>query len=359
MNYRIAEVMAGEDLGDAGTKVIPIRLQDPISRIVVRFRPVGGSIVAAAHPVDAITRLELVDGSDVLFALKGHTLHALNVIEAPKPDITHLDYRVGGTPLIDVNIDFGRWLYDPELAFDPTRFKNPQLKLSWDEDVWDDGCDSHEFSILAHVFDEKVISPAGFLMTKEIKSYVPVANSYEYTDMPLDFPLRKLILQGRKYGYPPRSLIGAIKLSEDNDKRIPIDDDVYNMEGILRLFGGECEDWLIGTGPAAGSWTGYVTPSYMISLAAIGLDEVQEYAAPNLGGGRVLITPETASKNLQALVRGVFPHGCFCLPFGLQADMADWYDVTKIGSLRLRLKGGTDAAATDMVHIATQQLRRY
>ena len=359
MNYRIAEIMAGEDLGASGTEIIPIRLKDPISRIVVRFRPVGGSIVPAAHPVDAITKLELVDGSDVLFSLKGHTAHALNVIEAPKPNITWLDYRVGGTPLIDVNIDFGRFLYDPELAFDPTRFDNPQLKLTWDEDVWDASCDVHEFSILAHIFDEKVISPVGYLMTKEVKSYVPVANSYEYTDMPLDYPVRKLILQGRKYGYPPRSLMDAIKLSEDNDKRIPIDGDTYNLEPILRLFSGECIDHLIGIGDTAKQRTAYVTPSYLTDLVAIGHDEVQEFATAYNNGGRVNLIAETASKVFQALIHGIFPHGCLCLPFGLQGDLTDWYDVTKLGNLRLRIKGGGDAAATDAVNIVTQQLRRY
>lgn len=359
MNYRIAEVMAGEDLGEAGTEIIPIRLKDLISRIVVRFRPVGKSIVPAAHPVDAITRLELIDGSDVLFSLRGHTAHALNIIEAPKPNITWLDYRVGGTPLIDVNLDFGRWLYDTELALDPTKFDNLQLKLTWDEDVWDASCEAHEFSMLAHVFDEKVISPVGFLMTKEVKTYVPVAGSFEYTSLPLDYPMRKLLLQGRKYGSPPRTCVSAIKLSEENDKRIPIDGDTYDLEPILRLFSGECIDHIIAVGDASNQRTAYVTPGYLIDLVAIGHDEVQEFATANNNGGRVNIIAETASKNFEAMVHGIFPHSCLCIPFGFQEEIADWYDVTKLGSLRLRTKGETGAASTDTVNIITQQLRRY
>ncbi|GAJ22236.1 unnamed protein product, partial [marine sediment metagenome] len=108
----------------------------------------------------------------------------------------------------------------------------------------------------------------------------------------------------RKYGSPPRTCIFAIKLSEDNDKRIPIDGDTYDLEPVLRLFSGECIDHLIAVGDASKQRTAYVTPSYLTDLVAIGHDEVQEFATANNNGGRVNIIAETASKNFEALIHG-------------------------------------------------------
>jgi len=38
MNYRVAKILAPEDLGGAGTKVIDINIADVISRIDIIFR---------------------------------------------------------------------------------------------------------------------------------------------------------------------------------------------------------------------------------------------------------------------------------------------------------------------------------
>lgn len=358
MNYRIAEVMAGQDLGLSGTKLIDLDIKDVISRLVVRWRPVGGSVVPAAHPADSISKIELVDGSDILFSLSGNQVHALNIIEALTPVFTHLHYAVGGTPMIDMNLDFGRRLYDPELGLDPKQFGNPQLKITWNETTWDGSCETHEIGVYAHCFDEKAITPVGFLMTKEVKSYAPSANAYEYTDLPTDHLLRKLVLQGRKYGSPPRTTINAIKLSEDTDKRVPIDGDTYDLEPILRQWSGEAIDRLRGQAmdPARAF---YVTPGYMTFGSAVGFNQTLYFQFAGGHGGRIQIKSSTSAKNFDAILRGAFPHGCMCIPFGDQGDMGDWYDVTKVGNLKLRLQGGGGAEATDTVGIVTQQLRRY
>lgn len=358
MNYRIAEVMAGQDLGPSGTKIVDLDIKDLISRLVVRWRPVGGSVTPAAHPADSISKIELVAGSDILFSLSGNQAHALNIIEAPTPVFTHIHFAVGGTPMIDMNLDFGRRLYDPELAFDPNKFINPQLKITWNETTWDGLCGDHEIGVHAHCFDEKAVTPVGFLMTKEVKSYAPAANAYEYTDLPTDHVLRKLILQGQKYGSPPRTTVNAIKLSEDTDKRVPIDGDTYDLEPILRQWSGEAIDRLIGQA-ATPSRNFYVTPGYMIHGAAVGRGQTLYFQFAAGDGGRIGIVPSTTAKNFEAILRGSFPHGCMCIPFGDQAVPDDWYDVTKVGNLKLRIKGGGGAASTDTVGVITQQLRRY
>ena len=358
MNYRHPEILADVDLGGSGTKIIDINLTDIVSRFTLRFLPVGGSVDMIAHPAACISKIELVDGSDVHFDLSGQIAHGLNQIEADKPITTHIDSRIGGTPILNINMDFGRYLYDPEMAYDPTKFKNPQLKITWNEKAWDASCGSHSFAIWADVFDEKAVSPVGFLMNKVIKSYVPVANAYEYTDLPTDYPMRKLIMQGLKAGFPYRTLIDAIKLSEDNDKRVPIDGDSYKLEPLLIHYSGECEDDFIGQSSNVPR-TFYCTPTYCVSGGVNGIEQAEYYQLAPAGGGSFVILGTAADKMFAARIKGFFPHACVPINFGQQNIIEDWYDVTKVGSLKLRLKGGAGAAATDTVHLATQQLRRY
>lgn len=358
MNYRHAEIMAPEDLGPSGTKVIELTVKDPISRLTLCFQPVGGSDTIIAHPVKSITKLEIVDGSDILFSLSGFQGHALNILDAPSPVITYLDERNGGTPMININVDFGRWLWDPALAFDPKKFRNPQLKLTWDEDAYDASVTSHSFFIYAHLFDEKEISPMGFLMTKEIKSYQPLSGGHEYTELPVDHVLRKVIIQAFKKSYGVRGLCEHIKLSEDNDKRIPIDGDEYYLRQFLGHMNGEAVD-VIRINAAATPDECYVTPHN--ELFAVGvLDEADKACRVYLyPGGYVIVEAETAAYGMNLTVRGRNPHGCIGIPFGDQMDLDDWYDVTTLGSLILRIKGGTGSATGDSINIVTQQLRKY
>ncbi|MBA7580767.1 hypothetical protein ES708_22661 [subsurface metagenome] len=74
-------------------------------------------------------------------------------------------------------------------------------------------------------------------------------------------------------------------------------------------------------------------------------------------GGKLIIAAE-GSTFTSGMVRGYLPHHCFEFPFGDQGDLADWYDVTKVGSLRLRVRGGGTATA-GTYQVILEQLRRY
>lgn len=358
MNYRIAEIMANQDLGPSGTKIIDIDVTDPISQIVICHQPVGGSNTPVAHPVANIEKIELVDGSEVLYSCTGYQGQALNIFEAPTPQIQEIDHRNGGTPLCYVNLDFGRWLYDPALAFAPARFTNPQLKLTWNEVNYDASCGSHGFTIFAWVFDEKAIEPQGMLMTKEIKSYEPSSGAYEYTDLPTDYPMRKLILKGLKAGAGVRGLIETIRLYEDEGKRVVLDGDIHQLRSVLDSMVGDAVDHIVGN-VGTSSVFFFCTASNVFSHVSDGDTAARVIASGLPVGGRFWVIAETGTTGFNSHVQGKNPHGCICIPFGDQADLADWYDVTKVGSLKCRIKGGTSSASGDTVELVTQQLRRY
>jgi len=56
-------------------------------------------------------------------------------------------------------------------------------------------------------------------------------------------------------------------------------------------------------------------------------------------------------------VMGYNPHGVVPVLFGDQDDPADWYDVTKLGSLKMRIKSGSAGTNGDIA-IITQQMRK-
>lgn len=358
MRYRHAEILANQDLGPSGSKPIDIDIVDPISRITVVHQPVGGSDDPVAHPVANIEKLELVDAGTPLFTLTGYQAQAVNCFDSPQPIIQEVDARNGGTPLVYINIDFGRFLWDPLLAFDPKKFTNPQIKLTWNEANYDASSVSHGFMILAHVFDDKEITPTGFLMTKEVKSFEPAAGAYDYTDLPTDYPIRKLIIQGLKAGAGIRGLVEDLKLSEDNDKKIPIQGDTHNLRSFLDQMGGDCIDVIRGNAGSSSKYY-FCTPSNLFTLSCVSDTDAVVMAAGLPIGGRFWVKAESGTPSFITIARGKNPHGCMSIPFGQQNDPADWYDVTKLGNLKLRIKGGPDSASGDSVNIVTQQLRAY
>lgn len=360
MNYRIAKILAQEDLGAAGTKTIDINVADIISRISLRWQVTKSKDSMDSYPHKDIAKIELVDGSEVLHSLNGGQNQALAIYDRKCDSLNEGDRSINVAQVAHFGIDFGRFLFDPMLALDPKRFKNLQLKITWDEDVSDTGVTTNGLEVLADCFDEKIISPLGFLLAKEHYSYTPGAeNSYEYIDLPTDRLLRKLLIQGyRTGGYEPWAQIKEAKLDEDNDKRIPFDWDVENytrmMKGVWRAI-----HEYIGAHCAVATQYLYLTPTdyCALFLNASGA-HMTSYYDNVIKGGYTNWIEGTSRKYHQGFVVGWLPNHCIEFPFGDSMDMADWYDVTKVGSLRLRLRAGSSGTSGNGA-VILQQLRRY
>lgn len=358
MNQRLAKILSPEDLGATGTKVVDINVADVISRIEIIFRTKNAATTFDDHPASNILKIELVDGSDVLFSLTGREAQALNFYDRRQPADNHMTGSNGEWMRAVFGLDFGKYLYDPELAFDPTKFTNPQLKITWDENVANTAAADNYLTVLGHLFDEAKPTPVGFLMSKSIYSYTPTANAFEYVDLPTDHPVRKLLLGSHQEERTFSQMIAELKLSEDNDKRVPFDmtgdelfyfmkqnypeyiENVYHViaETATAFRVTPSEDAVIVGQPASG-----ILPGSLV------------FSNGGLASGIMETTPTT----WYMVCKGYIPHGLACVPFGNPALVDDWYDVTKIGSLRLRLKAGPSLGTDPTAQVITQQLRRY
>lgn len=358
MNYRVAQILAPEDLGTAGTKIIDITIADIISRIEVIFRTKNGDSAFEGHPAANIPKMELIDGSDVLFSLSGMEVQSLNFYDRLLPPDNHMTGSNGEYMRASFGMDFGRRLYDTELAFDPKKFTNPQLKLTWDEDVANLDCSINEILVLAYLFDELKPTPIGFLMNKEIYTYTPTANSYEYIDLPTDYPMRKLLIGSHQETKTFTQMIAEMKLSEDNDKRVPLD-----MTGdqlfwdVKRSYPPYSENVYMAIGTSATAFR--VTPSEDAVIVGAKTSTVKGLFLGFSNGGLATGTVETAEETVYMKCNGYIPHGYAPVTFGNPADMDNWYDVTKVGSLLLRLKAGPSLGSNPTAQVISQQLRKY
>lgn len=362
MNYRLATILAKEAVSTDLTKVIDLNLADPVSQFAVIYESTGvGSGDADDHVAKCITKIELVDGSDVLYSLSGMECQAVDFyhrnLEPP-----NLNYYLAGTEGYWIfNMNFGRFLWDTELAFDPKKFTNPQLKITIDRDAGGVQSVAGFLTVLARIFDEKEIEPAGLLMHKEVKDYGLGSASHEYTDLPTDYLFRKLFIAARVNDVGPEHLLDNIKLSEDNDRRIPFNDSFKNILYSIISSKRPFRETVIGAG-AATTNAFYCTPCFWPTLQCTKwTNAANDYNANAWGGdgGKGYIYFSTAGGNYMVAVEGYCPHGAIEIPFGLQNDMEDWYDVTKLGNLRLDILSKSGRSSSDTVQVFLQQLRKY
>lgn len=359
MKYRTTTLLATKELTGAGTEIIPINVKDIVSRITMVWSIGKLALGQDSYCHKDITKIELVDGSDVLFGMDGGQAQALNIYDRKCPTC------IEGT-VIDANevrsfysIDFGRWLYDTELALDPSRFNNLQLRITYDSDVMEVGCESGDLAVYADLFDEKVISPIGFLMSKEhYHSVMGATDAYTYISLPLDHVYRKMLVQGYRAKQHPQLQVAEARLDEDNEARIPFNWDLGEYHRLRRAIDQPVQEHIASQGQPAGTDL-FCTPSdYWATLVAIVDGIGRTITVGNTHAGGYFHVTTNVDTAYQAIVKGWLPNHCFQFPFGDQKDIDDWYDVTKLGHLRLRLRAGTYNEAGEQA-VVLQQLRRY
>lgn len=359
MNYRVAELLAAEDqTAGAGTKTIDIAGSQIISRIDIRWLITKGSVGMSSYPHKDITKIELVDGSDVLHSLDGGQNQALCIFDRRCPTMNHGQYIMANSQRSFYGIDFGRFLFDPILALDPSKFRNLQLKITYDEDVSDTGASVNSLMVLAHCFDEKDVMPIGLLTAKDIESWsLSAAGAYHYVDLPTDQIIRKMLIQGYRKSYEPWYQVAEAKLSEDTDKRIPFN---WNLEDYHQFRKGMDEPVIerVAINHSGTACVFYFLPTdYWATFVTQGQGTGDQAGTGASGRGGAFTIATGGSTQSQGIVSGWLPNHCFQFPFGDQNDIDDWYDVSLLKSLKLRLLSGSGTSGN--VDTILQQLRRY
>jgi len=362
MNYRLSTLLPRADHTQDITEVVDLDMADPISQIIIELAVTNVGDVALAHAIASLAKIEIVDGSDVLFSLSGYEAEAVDIYHNRGIRSNFNTYLNGMGVSRYLGINFGRHLWDPLLAFDPTKFRNPQLKLTLEIGAGGNSSTPNSLQVWAAMFDQKSISPVGFLTHKEIKDYVMTQSGHEYTDLPTDYTYRKLLIRNLEAGAEPCQNIGIVKLSEDQDKRVVFDHTIVDLLRTIAI-----DHPLLVEQIMFACTTGGVSVFTTVSERATatfadwaGAVASGNYASYGSAGGRMTAICGTGATNAVAMITGYIPHGVFEIPFGDQNDIDDWYKVAEgIGSLKLDITGGPNLGGTETCQIFLQQLRPY
>lgn len=356
MNYRIASMLASEAATVPATKTIDVDIAKPISRITIQMKGTNSTSIPIAHPAKMLTKIELVDGSNVLYSLNGIQARALNFYEQGKLPTDLMSYANDVQCAAVAQINFGRFLWDELLAFDAKKFSNPQLRITHNLALGGSTPDSATLNVFAHAFDEKIPVPVGFLMSKEQYAYTLVASAKENIDLATDLAYRFLLIQSLTAGKQPWEQYNQVKLSEDNDARVVINDE--KTSDLIKLLQDypRIVEYILAYDLDGGEDI-FCTPTYETQVGAIGIDSADAalFATQSYGGS--FNATGTLNKLSQWLVTGLIPHGAMAIPFGKRDIMEDWYEVAKIGALKLILTAGSAASGT--CQIVSQQFRKY
>ena len=358
MKYRLNKFFARKDYTSNTTEIMPINITDPISQILIKFEGLNSTYTTTAHPLESVTKIELIDGSDVLFSLNGKEAEALDWYHNHGQLRHNYNYIItGGTPTRMLALNFGRYLWDREYALDPRQFRNLQLRISLSIASGGNTFTHNYLTCFANIFEDEVLPVKGFMMVKQLKQHAVASTIHYYTDLPTDFPYRALYYRVYANSIEASGLLSNLKLSEDQDKRIPIDNTGLEILDLLQQEYPPVREAFYFASAIAGR-TLYITPTqHVVALASTWSTSPQanNFASEDGEGGNLSTKQLADGANQQIEVIGWIPHGVFEVPFGRKDEPTDWYDVRNIRSLMADMTGG----GTGNASIFIQQVRGY
>jgi len=356
MKYRMVQLLASENATTPATKVIDLNLNTPCSRIVVRMKGTNSTSTPINHPAAMITKIELVDGSDVIYSLDGMEAGCLNFHENGELNFYCCEYEDNIQVCATAQLNFGRYLWDRSFALDPNRHTNLQLKISHDLALGGSTPDAATLAVFAYVFEDDPPKPQGFMMAKEIYSWPLVNNAHQYIDLPRDYPFRFVILQNHGTTAAPNDNFGTLKFTIDTDRRVLLND--ISMTEFLKVNipMDLVEERYAGLG-TAGLVSYYGAASYDIVSSGVGrsANSAALYVA-QYWGRRVQVLGN-AAVSFQVLQEGYAPFGGVDLLFTDKDDPTTYLSPVGTNSIQLDIQGGAAVVGTGL--IVTQQARTY
>jgi hypothetical protein len=358
MDKRLYTLLARTAYTADKTEVIDLDVKAPLSALIILLEGINSQATMTAHPVAMLTKVEIVDGSEVIHSLDGYELEAINRYDRMMKAPANYNYYLnGGTFQRTLVINFGRMLWDMELGFKPENFNNPQLRITLSYAGGGNAPSTAYLTVYAAMFDKLLPSFKGYLMSKEIKKYTMASSTHEYTDLPTDYEYSDIFFRAALAGTEPNQCITNIKLSEDRDSGIPFDHAAQEIERTINeVYGDMTEHVYFAT--ATSKRYIYCTPTTRVAgwaeiWAAAGAAGTP--AIYNGDGGRLDIIDGTAGANSQVLIKGHIPHSVYRLPVADLKDMTSYYNPTGFRSLRLDVTG----AAASTGYIFARQYKPY
>jgi len=354
MKYRLIELQKSRSETANTTRTINLNIATPISRIVVRMKGTNTTSDPVGHPVKMISKIELIDGSDVIYSASGVEAGAVNFQENSELPFYCCEYELPIEVCATAQLNFGRKLWDREYALDPSKFTNLQLKITNAVASGGSTAGSPTLAVFAYVFEDMPPAPIGFLMTKELKSWTVVNAQHEYTELPKDYPFRFVILQSYDTNMPPNTIFGNLKFTIDTDRKILLND--ISMTEYLKAHipMDKVEEEFAGLGNAAANEY-FIASTYNNYGVAIGRSAADATLFVNQPAGQTIPVTCAAGGSFACKAVGYCAFGAMNLIQADKMDPTSWLDPAGTMSVMLDITGGAAGTA----YLITQQARTY
>jgi len=368
MKERLVYLASSESVSDSGTFIKNIDVVDPITCIDLFFSATTGATSCVDHEIhDDISKIEVIDGGDVLHSVTMIEEQALNCFE--KGRFPWFDFDEGASKSVKegCHIMFGRGNRDQEINFRPTNFKNPQLRVTYSLTISATAgfaTGTGAITAIAHVLEDVSGGHKGFLMTKEHYSYSTTASAHEYIDMPVDLPYRLVMIKALLSTYGWEELISNVKLHADREKFVKFDisgtdlfalnfdqfDPLVQLKTLLTADQGTALMDLYYPKEVAG----HANEAKVLGIVeAVDADKVTVGVLKGTSGTTKVTAAGT--KAVRVTYEGYQPHGCVVIPMGDLHDPEEWWDVSQYGTVTLDILASSTGSAAAAVVI--QQLR--
>lgn len=357
MDSRLSELQSAYSITTPDTKTIDLDYNEIFSRISLQVRLTNNGGTPTGVPIKAIKKIEIIDGSEVLFGLSGQQLQARNFYNGMDQPLQTLNYWDNVQSIATAHIYFGRYLWDREYGFDPSRFNNPQLKITHDYSLGGAAPDAATLQVVADTFDRAALSLKGFLTVKNYYQYTLTDSGVEEIDLPQDFPLLAAYIQSQSTTKQPYEQYHDLKIVEGNDTRILLNMSVSNL---IKFIGRNRRMWKENVFAAltTGGVTVYVSPTYEVGIGGSSTDNAASYieGAQSTGGQASL--QASANTNAQLQVQGYLPHGMMHVPFSAQPDLSDAYDTSRVTKPKMKITAGSSVGASSECTVLVEQVRQ-
>ena len=356
--HREVELLRKESIATAGTKTLDVSLSDPITALDIIVKKTNSNRTPIAHPGKIIKGIEVIDGADVLFSMNGQDAIALDYYQGGKVPGAMTNYEVGQWSMVHARISFGRAMWDELYALDPKRFNNIQIKVEHDLALGGSTGTVADLSVYAHVFDEKIIEPRGFMLAKEIYSFLPVANAWNYITMPSDYPIRALMWGANECEDGPEYNLANIKIDEADGKHVLLESETerYMFQSAARdpIY---LEHIIARTAANDTMLSFYAAPHWERAMLTTPTAAGCDFAYTSAAGCKYQVMTEAVNV-FEGFAQGHIPFGQVYVPFGnLMSE--DYWDITKSGSGKLALQSGATPDVDEYVRVFCQQVRGY
>lgn len=366
MRIRDDVLRVQDDMGTSGTLIYSLDYADPITELDLLVEGTNGATSNLASPLErSISKIELIDGGDVIWTMPGDLALAVFAHQAnqmPRCDRTE---GANGTPKQSIPLRFGRMLYDPIYAFNPLAFNNPQLRVTFDEaTVRAAGAtgyvsDSLTLTITAKLMEE-ADTPQGMLCWRDVYDFTTVASGDERVDLPVDRPIRAMAVRIYESGVAYDTNVTAFRLAANGGQYTPLNSNIRNFidkmcethspltigQTIYAVTTVANEAWLFKLMSAS---IAAATQGYIAGISAKTASQVTPVVIDHDGAG-------AASGPCEVVTAGWMVHNTLLIPFGLSDVPETWLMANGFNKLELAITQGNAGAEAN---IAVQQLRRY